>query len=131
MPPPVSYGLTLCDLAIVEAKTSRVSLVNTFSGISATKFPVKVPLIAAYTVLTDALGDVILEFTISSLDTGEQVYHHTRRQTFPNRLQEVQFLLRIKDLLFLRPAKYEAALFADGQWVCRRPFSVYPKGMTP
>ena len=132
MPPtPVAYGLTLCDVVIVDKKTNRVSLINTFSGVAATKFPVQVPQIVVYTVLTDSQGDVTLDFTITALDTGVQVYSHRSRQAFANRLQEVQYLLRVRNCVFLRPARYEAALFADGVLIARRPFSVYLKGTNP
>jgi hypothetical protein len=130
-PPPVCYGLALCDVAVVEARTGRVSLINTFSGIAVARFPIQVAPFAAYTVLTDGQGQADLEFTITALDNGEQVYSHSSRQAFANRLQEVQYLLRVRTCQFSRPGRYEAALFADGQLIARRPFSVYLKGTNP
>jgi hypothetical protein len=132
MPPtPVSYGLFLCDLPVVEANTGKVSLINTFSGMGVPSFPAQAAPFAAYAVLTDSQGDVALEFVIVALDTGDPIYSYRSRQTFASRLQEVQYLLRIRGCILPRAGRSEAALFADRQLVARRPFSVYQKGPIP
>jgi hypothetical protein len=83
---PVARGLFLCDLLIVDASTNKVSLINLFERVRAPSFPSPPRPFVVYAYLTDGFGEVDLAVEIESLDGLQQVYAHSARVRFPDRL---------------------------------------------
>ena len=57
LPHPAYSAMLICDMAIREEGTGKVSLIGIFENVSATVFPARHPLLCVYCKLTDAQGD--------------------------------------------------------------------------
>lgn len=62
---PNAVGLTLCRMVVVEEKTRNVTLVNSFQRLEFASFPAAAEPFCVYTVLTDGLGEIVLELVVS------------------------------------------------------------------
>lgn len=124
MPPtPSVIGLMICEMAIQDAFTGNVSLIAEFDVLNVPGFPVA-PSFVVYSRLADSEGPVELELVIELLDVDEEVYRRVYLVTFPNRLNEVRSVLRVKKCTFEKPGVYEASLLANGEWLASRVFRV-------
>src|SRR5260370_42492605 len=97
---PVALGLSLCDYVILEERTKKVSLIGTFTGLSADRFPALILPFSVYAVLTDALGDVTMDLVVTRLDTGQELYSYRGMLHFAEKLAEVAFHVRLRDFRF-------------------------------
>ena len=68
-------GLILCQLLIVEEKTRNVTLANSFQrmAVDAFFFPSRSVPFSVFTVLSDGLGDTMLELVVSRCDTLDEI----------------------------------------------------------
>jgi hypothetical protein len=123
--PPVAIGLTLCDYALVEEGTKKVSLVGIFSGIRTTGFPSAPRTICVFAAFTDGLGEAIMDLSISRLETDEELYTNQQPVHFPDRFQEVRVRFRVHEFSFPAPGAYLFSLLADGEMVAQRRVTVY------
>jgi hypothetical protein len=130
-PSPVVVGLTLCDYVIVEERTKKVSLIGTFTGLSVPELPAQPLPFSVFAVLTDAEGDGTVELKVRSLDTDEEVYSFQNSLHFPDKLTEVLFSLRIRQILFPVSGYYEFTLLVDGEWVAGKRLHVYQREEQP
>ena len=131
MPCPVVLGLSLCDYVIVEERTRKVSLIGSFSGIAASRFPAVAQPFSVFAVLTDGLGDATIQLSILRLETDEEIFVYRAQLRFPNKLTEVSFHARLRECRFPGPGQYLFTLLVDGEWVSQRRIQVYLKGEHP
>jgi len=124
---PVAISLHLCDYLIVEDRTRKVSLVGTFTGLPMAELPGVAPPFSVTAVLTDGLGEGIIDLVVTRLDTGEEVHNHRGRITFPDMLQEVTYHIRLARCPFPVEGTYQFALLVDGEWVAHRRLRVYQR----
>ena len=117
---PVALGLMFCDLVIVEERTKKVSLIGTFTGIGANRFPAVAQPFSVIAVLTDGQGTATIELVVSRLDTGEVVFTHSGQLDFPDKLAEVTYHIRLRQCSFPAPGQYQFTLLVDREWVCHR-----------
>jgi hypothetical protein len=127
-PRPVVLGLSLCDYVIVEERTKKVSLIGTFTGLAVADFPAHVPPFSAFAVLTDGLGSATMELLATHMDTNEEVYSHQAAITFPDKLTEISYHLRVHQCVFPAPGIYQFTLTLDGEWIAQRRLRVYQRG---
>jgi hypothetical protein len=116
----VAIGLLVYEQVIIEESTRNVTPVNCFSqrtvqGLPSDPFPVVV-----FDILTDGLGDVELEVAIQRLDNLEEIYRRMIRFHFPNPLNEVRCLFRIRDCSFPAAGAYQITLLANNELVALR-----------
>jgi hypothetical protein len=128
IPRPLAIGMTLCDYVIIEERTRKVSLIGSFSGLSAADFPALAQPFSVFSVLTDSLGDGTIDLVVSSLDNGEQIHSYRSELHFPDKLAEVVFHARLRQCSFPRAGEYQFTLFADGEWLAQRRLRVYLRG---
>jgi hypothetical protein len=110
---PVTRGLFLCDLVIVESHTGKVSIINTFDRFRCVSFPSVPKPFVVYAFLTDGSGDVDLTIEIAGLSLFEQVYSHTTRVQFPDRVAATHFRFTVTDCSFPRAGTYQVVLYAN------------------
>jgi hypothetical protein len=120
VPPPVAFGLTLCDYALIEEGTRRVSLIGTLTKLTADRFPLLAPPFYASAALTEGLGDATIDLVATRLDSGDEVYTRQRQVHFSDRLRELQVIFRIADCSFPAPGVYQFTLLVDGEWLAQR-----------
>jgi hypothetical protein len=114
---PTVVGLTLCDQVIVEQGTEKVSLIGSFSGISAPEFPALALPFSVFATFTDGLGEVTIDLVFIRLESGEESYSYRGVLSFPGRLKEVRFHARINQCLFPAAGEYDVMILANGQWL--------------
>src|SRR5262245_3803408 len=119
-PRPVVLGLNLCDYVIVEERTRKVSLIGTFSGLGTAEFPALAPPFSVFAMLTDGLGSATIELIVIQMETNEQVYLHQAVLTFPDKVAEVRYHLRVRQCTFPTPGNYQFTLVLDGEWMAHR-----------
>jgi hypothetical protein len=125
MPAPIALGLTLCDYVLVEEGSKKVSLIGSFIGIRAAKFPF-VPLpFCVFAPLTGGLGDGRVELSVTDLDSNEEIYSLVRALRFPDRFVEVHVLFRLSECEFPQAGSYLVTLLIDGDWIAHRRLRVY------
>lgn len=124
---PVAIGLLLCEQVIVEEKTRNVTPVNCFTHRIVTQFPSEVFSFVAFALLTDGMGDILLEVRISRLDTLDEIYRRSVSFKFTNPLSEVRCIVRIRDCSFPESGHYQIMLLADNEMVCQRKLLVTAK----
>jgi hypothetical protein len=119
-PTPLSLGLTICDYAMVEEGSRKVSMIGTIRRMTANEFPFHAPRFHVCAALTDGEGSANIELVIVDLETNEDVYIRTRSVVFPGRLRELYVLFRIDNCIFPEEGHYEVTLFVDGELVAQR-----------
>ena len=124
-PPPVAFGLILCDLVIVEEGTRKASLIGTFLGLRARRFPATAQPFSVFAVLTDGLGDATMELTVTHADTNAVVFRRQDRLHFADKLAQVRYHARLLDCRFPAPGSYQFTLLADGEWVAQQRLHVH------
>lgn len=132
MPPtPVAPGLTLCDYLIVDERTKKVSLIGTFTGVSAAEVPTTLPPFYAYALLSDSQGRVPVELIVTRLDTMQIVHTARNVLTFPDRLAEVHCIMRIPACQVPVAGAYQVTLQTGGEWIAQQRLRVRLRGAAP
>jgi hypothetical protein len=126
--PPVVISLTLCDYVIVEERTKKVSLIGTFTGLRVADFPATPPAFSVFAILTDAVGDVTINLSMTHLATNSEIPLHRARLRFPDKLAEMRYHVRLRDCTFPLPGLYQFTVLANREWVADRRLRVYPTG---
>ena len=124
---PVASGLLLCEQAIIEERTRNVSLVNCFNRRTVERFPSERFPFVVFALLTDGLGEIPLEVVIQRLDTLDEIYFRTVSFRFASPLQEVQFLLRVRDCSFPVSGAYQVALLVESEPLAQRRIQILHK----
>jgi hypothetical protein len=125
---PTVIGLILCEQIIVEAQTNNVSFINCFTRRRAEQFPTEPQKFAVAALLTDGEGPVTIKVKIVRLADEELIYEQERLVQFPNRLQQVRFLLRVTACAFPTPGHYEVQLSADNELLALNRLNVFQGG---
>jgi Family of unknown function (DUF6941) len=126
-PRPLVLGLTLCDYVIVEERTRKMSLIGTFSGLAVSGFPAQPPPFSIFATLTDGYGNGRIEMLVTHMETNDQVYTHRAVLTFPDKVTEVIYHLRLRQCVFPAAGNYQFTLLLDGDWMAQRRLRVYER----
>ena len=62
---------------------------------------------------------------MARLDNGEHILDLNGPIRFPERLQEITCLFRLRARLFPEPGIHQFRLLADGRWVAQKRLTVY------
>lgn len=125
VPPPIALGLILCDYAILEAGTAKVSLIGTFTKRTVAVLPSEPEPFFVFAALTAGYGDATITLTLTRLDTDDEVLtRDLTRIHFPDKLEEVQLLVQVEDWSFPAAGWYEFALLVDGEGIAQRRLEV-------
>ena len=123
-PHPVLNAMLICDQAIREEGTGKVSLIGIFEKIQADKFPMAHLGLAVYAKVTDALGDYDVSLDLVRLDDLQLLGQGQAHATVADRLTPAEFVFHLGFLEFERPGRYEFRLSANGQHVAGKTFDV-------
>ena len=126
-PRPIMVGMSLCDHVIVEERTKKVSLIGAFTGLGVAEFPAHVPPFSVFAVLTDGVGTATMELLVTHMDTNEEVYSHHATLTFPDKVADVLYHLRLRRFVFPASGTYQFTLLLDGDWMAQRRLRVYQR----
>lgn len=112
---PQARSLLLCDNLVVEEGTRNVSLTNCFTQKVFDQFPATPLNCVAFAALSNGFGQFPITLRIQLLDQLELIYEHASNVMFLDRLAEVRYYLRIRDLRFPKPGSYGFSLLLDGE----------------
>ena len=126
LPRPVLQAMLVCDQAIREAETNKVTLVGIIHRILGLEFPLlwSRPT-TVYARVTDAEGEYAIGLELIRLEDEQTIGRVDSTATLPDRMASHEIIFNLDGgLLFERPGIYEFRLFADGRPLGRVAFSV-------
>jgi len=121
---PVLLAMVLCDLTIREQETQKLSLIGTFNGLFAGKFPCIHPSLSVYVALTGGRGVVPCALDMTSLRTGNSIFSLPGKVEFKDPIMVSEMVLQIQQIRFEEPGDYAIDFFADGEMLCSRKLRV-------
>jgi hypothetical protein len=116
--------MVICDQAIREEGTGKISLIGIFENIHAGFFPIRHPSMAVYVQISDAQGEYDLRLELVRLDDMMTIGRGQGRASIGNRLQPSDILFNLLLLEFQRPGVYEFRLFANSRHLASKSFRV-------
>jgi hypothetical protein len=123
-PKPVLHAVLICDYTVRDGETGKVSVIGIFDRINTPDFPTLHPGLFVYVNMADAMGDykIGLELlrtdSLKRLGSGEQVL------TYTNPLAGAELIFDLRNLIFEEPGKYEFRVYANGEHIGGKPFTV-------
>jgi len=117
-PHPALIAMLLCDKAIREAGTNKVTLVGIFDRIFSPGFPFDwVKGVAVYARLTDAQGIYNMRIELVRMEDEQAVGRGEFQVTVEGRMRAHEITMEFGHLRFERPGKYEFRLFANNRYL--------------
>ena len=118
LPRPVLQAMLVCDQAIREAETNKVSLVGIFDQIRGAEFPLAwARPTAVYARVTDAEGHYQIRLELVRLEDELSVGRLDVEMTVGDRMGFSELIFNLDRLIFERPGRYEFRLFAGDRHV--------------
>jgi hypothetical protein len=129
---PLAVGLKVCQHALVDAYTRRVSLVNCLRQLRFRDFPAAPQSLVVCAVLNDGLGEVELSLIVSlgAFDELDELWVRSWKQTFVDPLKETWFLVRFDNRVFFQPGRYLFALYAGSEQIAQTTLDVMEEQMS-
>lgn len=125
LPRPVLQAMLVCDQAIREAETNKVSLVGIFDEIEGDEFPLaRARPTALYARVTDAEGHYQIRLELVRLEDEQSVGRVDGELTVGDRMGFSDLIFSFDLLIFERPGRYEFRLFAGDRHVGGAVFTV-------
>ncbi len=111
-----------------DRDTQKPSLIGCFAGMAVNEFPSGPQRFDLFAALTDGMGAVTIDLTVTHLETEDEVY--TRRLTlqFPDPLRVAHFRYRVFDCTFPVPGVYLVALSVAEVEIAACRVRVYRRG---
>lgn len=117
-PRPAVGAMLVCDQAIREAGTNKVTLVGILERISSSVVPFDwMRGITVYARLTDAQGVYNMRIELVRLEDEQAVGRGDFRVTLENPRRAHEITMEVGELRFERPGRYEFRLFADDRYL--------------
>ena len=117
-PHPVLQAMLLCDQAIRDAETNRVSLVGIFDEIRGEEFPFAwARPTTVYARVTDAEGHYQIRLELVRLEDEVSVGRLDVEMTVGDRMGYGELIFNLDRLIFERPGRYEFRLFAADRYI--------------
>jgi hypothetical protein len=128
---PVSVGLVLCELAIVDDRTRNVTHTSCFSQRLVEGPLTYMPPFYVVAALAGGHGRMPGRLVVQRLDTLDITYHRTFTLDFADPLRELSGIFRVRAHAIPVYGYYEALLIVDGEAIAQKKFSILPKGPQP
>lgn len=116
--------MLVCDQAIREERTGKVSLIGIFENITTALVPTTHSSLSVYVKLTDAEGQYDLELKLVHLDTASLIARGQGQVTAQDRMGSVEINFNLLNLIFPHFGSYEFQLSANGRHLGSKTLSV-------
>ena len=116
--------MLICDQAIREEGTGKVSLIGIFEHINVPALPAAHAGFSVYVKVIDAQGEYDLSLDLVRLEDLMVIGHGEVRAVVADRLVPTEFLFNLGGLLFERAGDYEFRLSANGRHLAGKNFRV-------
>jgi hypothetical protein len=113
-PGPVVLAINICDAAIRDELTKKVSLIGLFSMIWSPSFPCTHPRMHIYLALTGGHGKHEVEVKLIRAEDRQVVMGMSGPVTFSDPLQVVEVNLQWDRVIFGKPGEYLVEVSCDG-----------------
>lgn len=112
-PPPKALAFLVCDYIHRDASTGKATLFGCFANLYAPDFPIKVPMVAVYAVVTDGHGKVPIRVKIVDADESiEPINDSTFEVEFTDPRMTAEVIGFLTDVVFPRAGEYRLQLYA-------------------
>lgn len=110
--------MLLCEHAIRDAATGRVSLIGIHGEISSERFPFIMPDCYVYARLTDASGsyDITLAL-VRRNDLSEVAAGHAGQAELSDPLEEFEVVAKLTGIVLAEPGHYDVRLWVNARFV--------------
>lgn len=126
-PVPTFNAMLICDTAIREEGSRKVSLIGIFDSITGSTFPMVHPALCVYVNLGDAEGTYRLRLELVRADEMVTLGRGGAELSARDRMMPAEAVFQLRGLLFERPGRYEFVLYVNEAFVGRKSFVVVLK----
>lgn len=122
MPPPVLLAALVCDMVIIDALTSKGTVVGIFDTINATTYPVQHSTLFVFCQLTNGRGRVTIRIRIVDLKDEEEksICESTVDQEFTDIREVANVVFGVGGLRFPHPGEYRVQVFVGTDFLGER-----------
>jgi hypothetical protein len=124
VPRPRAIDFLVCDYFILDERTKNVSLIGCFNRLRLPEFPFAASRFYVFALLTDGLGEGLLELTLSHLASEEEIFRLETTIRLPHRFTELRVPFPIVECYFPEPGAYLFTLLIDNEIIGERRFEV-------
>ena len=121
---PTVRGLYLAERVEVDPATRNLTLVDCFRTLLIERPAGATQPFAVVAYLANGVGRYRFTLRLTRLDTMAEIYSASSFLNFPNRMEEVRFVLRVEQCLFPTDGEFEASLWIGGELLAQTPFRV-------
>lgn len=112
-PPPKALSFLVCDYIHRDASTGKATLIGCFANLYSPKFPITVPVMAVYAVVTNGHGKVPIRVKIvDSEEELEPINDSTFEVEFSDPRMTAEVVGFLTDVTFPKPGEYRLQLYA-------------------
>jgi hypothetical protein len=123
--------MLICDSAIREEGSGKVSLIGIFANINGTSFPLVHPALTVYVNITDAEGQYKFRLDLNRVGDAKLLGRAEMDAEIADRTRPAEILFQITPLLFEKPGVYEFQFYANGLHVGGKSFEVVKLAVPP
>jgi hypothetical protein len=124
-PVPQCKAILLCDRAITEADTGKVSLIGIFHKLVLPKAPAQTQPMTVFLQLVEGIGRYNITAEVLDLATGLSLAQGKGAAVeFTDRFAVIHFMLPLPPLPLQHEGSYDVVVFANGQEIDRQKFTV-------
>jgi hypothetical protein len=122
-PPPRCKAFLLCDYALIEAVTGKVSVIGIFDNWKFPQFPSSTLPFMAFLQMIDGFGRYTVSGEVHDLQTDQIISQASVAEiAFPERRTKVNLTIHVPPLLLQHAGNYDFVVLADGQEIDRQQF---------
>lgn len=122
---PQCKACLLCDDVMIDALTSKPSLMGLFNACPVPSFPGRTRPFAVFLQLIDAVGRFDIRLSIADLSTGDELGEVTSPPVeITERLLPTNVVIRIPPVTVEHDGAYDLVVLADGEEIDRQQFWV-------
>jgi hypothetical protein len=121
---PLVRGLYLVERVDVNPVTRNLALHECFRTLSVAGLPASPQPFAVVAFLANGDGRYPFAVRVTRLDTMAVIYTSSAVIAFPNRLEEVRFVFRVRRCIFPGAGAFEVSLWIGGELLAQTPFQV-------
>ncbi len=124
-PPPVCKAFVICERVLKDATTAQISAVNIVESLRLTSFPGQLPMVHCFLMMTEGIGDYIVDLQVHRVSDGQVVYdEHVGLIVFATRHQFRYLDVVANGLSIERPDRYDFVMLANGQEIQRQTLTI-------
>lgn len=128
IPPPKCKAILLCNQAIVDARTGKISIIGVFEDFYLDQMPGTTWPFTVFMQLTDGIGTYEIWVEIQDLQEGAVIARSlTATVRWEERLVKANLLIPVPPLPVEHTGAYDLVVFANKQELDRQQFTVHQR----